>query len=173
MGRNSVLLCGEMANFDAALAVTLKWEGGYVNDPADPGGETKYGISKRSHPNVDIQALTHEQAAGIYRRDYWSRIKGGDIRNQATANVLFDMAVNMGAVTAIRILQHVVGVEADGVVGPITLRATNTDTPPNVVVDLLTLGRLRYYHNIIEGNPSLKRFLWGWMRRTMDVPRAA
>ncbi len=60
--------------FSAALKFALKWEGGYVNDPDDPGGETKYGISKRAHPEVDIKNLTVAQAGEIYKREYWDSI---------------------------------------------------------------------------------------------------
>lgn len=61
-------------NFDKAITFTLQWEGGYVNHPNDPGGETKYGISKRSYPDVDIKSLTVQEAKIIYKRDYWDEM---------------------------------------------------------------------------------------------------
>ncbi len=82
-------------NFDRAIAFVLKWEGGYVNDPRDPGGETKYGISKRAHPSVDICALTEDAAKEIYRKDYWLKA-GCDKLEWPLCLVHFDTAVNMG-----------------------------------------------------------------------------
>ncbi len=92
-------------------------EGGYVNDPADPGGETKFGISKRSYPNVDIKELTLEKAIVIYRTDFWDKIHG-DTLPLPVAYQLFDFAVNSGISTAIRYLQRAVGVADDGYWGP-------------------------------------------------------
>ena len=62
-----------MTKFDKAMEHIFKWEGGYVNDAKDPGGETKYGICKRSHPTVDIKNLTKDQAKVIYKREYWDK----------------------------------------------------------------------------------------------------
>jgi len=78
----------------------LSWEGGYVNDPRDPGGETKYGISKRAHPDVDIKNLTIEQAKAIYREEYWNRINGDEL-TFPEALALMDFAVHSGVPTAL------------------------------------------------------------------------
>lgn len=94
--------------FDRALAFTLQHEGGYVNDPNDPGGETKYGISKRSYPHLDIKGLTIEEARHIYFRDFW--IKPGVWRLADVApdlaRRLFDLGVNCGPANAARMLQR-------------------------------------------------------------------
>lgn len=82
--------------FSYALGVVLESEAGYVNDPRDPGGETNFGISKRSYPDLDIAALTREDAAAIYRRDYFDAI-GANNLPPALAVVGFDIAVNHGA----------------------------------------------------------------------------
>ncbi len=66
-------------NWEKAISFVLKWEGGYSNDPYDSGGETKYGISKRSYPNLDIKNLTLEQAKEIYKRNYWDKIDGDNL----------------------------------------------------------------------------------------------
>lgn len=85
--------------FEEAVEFVLAYEGGYVNDPNDPGGETNFGISKRAYPNVDIKNLTREDVIDIYRRDYWDRCRCGELPS---------------------------GVDLDGVIGPITLAAANT-----------------------------------------------
>ena len=102
-------------DFDTAFNRLIDSEGGYVNDPADPGGETKFGISKRSYPDVDIANLTLEQAKAIYLRDFWNPL--GDA-HPAIKFQCFDFAVNSGIGTAIRKLQLAVGVADDGHWGP-------------------------------------------------------
>ena len=82
-----------MARFDMSIETILKHEGGYVNDPDDPGGETNFGISKRQYLKIDIASLTIEQAKMLYRQDYW---KYDEIISQPVATKVFDMAVNMG-----------------------------------------------------------------------------
>src|SRR3990167_8850899 len=81
--------------FDLAWKFTKQWEGGYVNDKADPGGETKFGISKRAHPEVDIKALTEEAAKAIYTTSYWEPV-GGHHLSIRDAVCAFDCAVNCG-----------------------------------------------------------------------------
>lgn len=86
---------GEPSNFERAFASLMVSEGGYVNDPNDPGGETKYGISKKAYPELDIASLTAAQAREIYRRDYWNALEL-DSRPRSEALCLFDSAVNHG-----------------------------------------------------------------------------
>lgn len=119
-------------NFDQAFERLIGHEGGYVNDPRDPGGETKFGISKRSYPAEDIKALTLERAKAIYRRDFWG-VAGCDAVPDAMKFDLFDMAVNSGPVTAIKTLQRSAGVTPDGLLGPITLQALNSTPAPRLV----------------------------------------
>src|SRR2546430_2773024 len=91
-----------MANFDEAVKITLTWEGGYVNDPLDSGGETKFGISKRNHPSIDIESLTPDDAKHIYKTEYWPTLYD-KITSQALGAKLFDMGVNQGVGTAVKI----------------------------------------------------------------------
>lgn len=119
-------------NFDKAFERLIGHEGGYVNDPRDPGGETKFGISKRSYPAEDIKGLTLERAKAIYRRDFWGAA-GCDAVPGAMKFDLFDMAVNSGPVTAIKTLQRSAGVTPDGLLGPITLQALNSTPAPRLV----------------------------------------
>ncbi len=110
--------------FDECFTKLIGNEGGYVNDPRDAGGETKYGISKRSYPQLDIAALTLDQAKAIYRRDYWDRMHADGLPANVAMQV-FDGAVHSGIETSLRWLQKAVGVAQDGVVGKITLSAIN------------------------------------------------
>ncbi len=77
-----------------------------MNDPDDTGGETKYGVSKRSYPQLNIKTLTLKQAKAIYRRDFWRYDR---INNQHVASKVFDTRVTIGSARAHRILQHAVG----------------------------------------------------------------
>lgn len=106
-----------MSNFLTVFNRVLGHEGNYVNDPNDPGGETKFGISKRSYPKVDIKNLTVEQAIVIYKTDFWDVLDGDHIPFPV-AFQLFDFAVNSGVSTAIRYLQRAIGVADDGYWGP-------------------------------------------------------
>lgn len=93
-------------------------EGGYVNNPKDPGGETKWGISKRSYPHLNIASLTRDDARDIYYKDFWVPV--GFLLKPAVMFQVFDAAVNHGAGNAIRMLQRAIGVADDGHWGPIS-----------------------------------------------------
>lgn len=108
--------------FDQCFDKLLSHEGGYVSDSRDPGGETKFGISKRSYPDVNIATLTLDQAKTIYKRDYWDRARCDELP-PAVAFQVFDTAVNSGIGQSIRFLQRAVGVADDGNVGPLTISA--------------------------------------------------
>lgn len=112
------------AAFDAAIGLLLSpdIEGGYSNDPLDPGGETHWGIPKRSYPDLDIRNLTREQAVEIYLRDFWTPLCCADMP-PTLAIALFDAAVNQGRTAAIEMLQAALEVEVDGIMGPITVTA--------------------------------------------------
>lgn len=131
-------------NFDTAFDRTVGIEGGYVNDPNDPGGETKFGISKRSYPDVDIANLTRDQAKAIYLRDFWDRIHADQLAD-GVAFQAFDFAVNSGIETAVRKLQRAVGVADDGHWGPHTQAAaaamSETDTIMRFVAERLDFWR--------------------------------
>lgn len=109
-------------NFDQSFQKLISNEGGYVLDSRDPGGETQYGISKRSYPALDIKALTLADAKGIYKRDFWDRAQCDKLA-PVLAFQVFDAAVNSGIGQSIRFLQRAVGVADDGSVGPMTLAA--------------------------------------------------
>ena len=146
-------------NFDAAFERLLGHEGGYVNDPRDPGGETKFGISKRAYPGEDIAGLTLERAKAIYKRDYWGPA-GCDAVPDAVRFDLFDMAVNSGVKTAIKMLQRTVDETVDGVLGPRTLQAISS-MPATRLVARFNGQRL----NFMTGLSTWPAFGKGWCRR--------
>ncbi|HTD21840.1 MAG TPA: glycosyl hydrolase 108 family protein [Terriglobales bacterium] len=158
-----------MADFQQAFDFMLPHEGQYVSDPTDPGSETKYGISKRSYPKLNIKNLTVEQAAQIYERDFWEKIHGGKIQDQALANKLFDLAVNMGVGRAIRLLQEASGLcglplKEDGVMGTQTLTVINMCNSGALLLEFKALAS-SYYRELAHVHPALQRFLGGWLKR--------
>ena len=154
-------------SFDKAFALTVGVEGGYVNDPADPGGETKYGISHRAYPDIDIKALTLDQAKDIYRRDYW-QAASCDSMPERIGHLVFDCAVHHGVKTAIKLLQRALKVADDGEFGPIT-RGTLTARDTNETADLLMAQRMLYLMTC-SAWPTYKL---GWAKRCFSVARAA
>lgn len=155
--------------FFQAVEVVLAHEGGYVNDPRDPGGETKYGISKRSYPHLDIANLTREDAIAIYYRDWWQRYGYGRLQDEAIATKLLDMAVNMGPATAHRLLQEVLvflgyDIAVDGIIGPQTVGATNKADPKRLL-QLLRWRAAEHYYRIAAQRTQSQAFLMGWLKR--------
>jgi len=153
--------------FKSAVEIILAHEGGYVNDPKDPGGETRFGISKRSYPNIDIKTLTRQDAAKIYYRDYWQKIRG-DSLPFGVALVLFDIAVNMGVSRAIKALQKAVGVKQDGKFGEQTLAATNA-LNKNALIEALTTNRVLYYTTL----DTWSIYGAGWTGRAIETLSSA
>jgi lysozyme family protein len=153
-----------MADFNEAIPVTLENEGGLIDSPGDPGGLTKYGISQRSYPNVDIRNLTVEGAKAIYLRDFW---KFDGIVSQPVATKIFDMYV-LAEHNAIKALQDLLFPEPDGghdgIYGPATEKAVNAQDPASL------LQRYRnemvdYYLHVAEENPAEAKYLKGWLNR--------
>lgn len=174
-----------MANFENAYALTMKAEGGYVNDPLDPGGETYKGIARKYNPLWAgwkvIDAIKQTKPAGLnaalnasvqlqeairhfYEVNYWDINRTGEINDQQLANQVFDTAVNCGTGTAARFLQKAAGVPADGKVGPLTLQAVNTAVPKTIYDNFLE-QRKQYYLDIIARKPSQQRFQASWFSR--------
>lgn len=156
-----------MAQFDREI---LEIEGGYVNDPDDLGGETKYGISKRSYPKEDIRGLTVHRAIELYMRDIWVPNRLTEINNQTTANIIFRFIVHTGAYRAIKLIQQTVNeyitITIDGVIGSQTLKAINTIND----ICLQTALRVticRYYLRLVTRIPSQEKFLKGWIKRAL------
>jgi lysozyme family protein len=121
--------------FEQAIERVLSHEGGYVNNPADPGGETQWGISKRSYPNVDIKNLTRAQAIEIYRKDFWEKVHADELYDGVAYQSL-DFAVNSGVGTAIRYLQRALGVADDGHFGPHSVAAAQSVSESDQIMRL-------------------------------------
>lgn len=149
--------------FDDAFEQLIGHEGGYVNHPSDPGGETKYGVSKRSYPDVDIRNLTLDGAKAIYRRDYWNKM-GLDSLPAEVVYSLFDCAVNSGINQACKLLQRAVGVKEDGVIGKVTIAQARSISPLQLVVRF-NAARLKFLTEL-KGWESFGR---GWSKRVAEV----
>ena len=146
--------------FDQVFDKLINHEGGYVFNPHDPGGETKFGISKRSYPHLDIHSLTLADAKTIYKRDFWDRAQCDKLHPDLAFD-LFDGAVNSGIGQAIRWLQRAVGVADDGVVGPLTLASINRENDTSAI-------RTRYNGHRLDFMTRLSTwdvFGKGWARR--------
>lgn len=133
-----------MIDFDVAFDRLLGFEGRYVNDPHDPGGETNWGITKRTYPDVDIKNLSRDQAKHIYLRDFWSPLLEAD---PAIKFQVFDFAVNGGLSTGIRKLQAAVKVADDGHWGPIS-QAALAAMDKNDVLLRFNAQRIRFYTSL-------------------------
>ncbi|MDY7537690.1 glycosyl hydrolase 108 family protein [Undibacterium sp. RTI2.1] len=148
-----------MTNFEVSINRLLKSEGGYTSNPNDPGGETNWGISKRSYPNLNIKDLTRDQAVALYKRDFWDRLKLENLPLGVAYQIL-DFAVNSGAGVAIRTLQKAIGVADDGVIGDHTMAAFKAIEPHDLIMRF-TAERMIFMTNC-AGWPTFSK---GWMRR--------
>lgn len=140
---------------------------GYTHDPADAGGETKFGISKSGNPHVDVTALTWEQAKENYFHGYWTA-GGCELLSARVAILHFDGCVNNGIGRAGKFLQEVVGAAVDGSVGPGTATKAGTMNEFDVC-RLLADRREQFYKADAASNPSQNRFLSGWLRRISEM----
>lgn len=174
-----------MANFSIAYKITAQYEGGYVNDPDDTGGETIFGVARNSWSGLQMwKTIDQYKADGItgkalekackenkdimnevetvYCTQYWKKVWGDRIENQDYANVIYDFAVNAGVSRAIRYCQMAVGTTQDGIIGWKTLNALNASTDfLNKYIDL----RIQYYNDICKKRPANTKFLKGWTAR--------
>jgi len=164
-----------MDNFARCFAFTLGAEGGFSDNPADPGNwtggaighgalhGTKYGISAAAYPNLNIAQLTEDQAEAIYKRDYWPLLRGDELA-PPIAMVAFDAAVNAGPRRALMWLQMAVNKASDGVIGPATLAALQTGDPLFIAQEALA-RRLDFSTRL----PAWKIFSLGWSRRIIAL----
>lgn len=155
------------ANFDACMAEVFKYEGGYVNDQHDPGGETNLGISKRSYPKEDIRNMTRARAAQIYRRDFWDKLRCDELPDGLDL-VAFDAAVNSGPSRGAKWLQQALGVAADGKVGMATIGAAKNTYAPAAVMRAIGFRRA-----FLKTLPTWERYKNGWNKRLDSVEAVA
>ncbi len=176
-----------MADFRLFFPTLLQHEGGFVNDPVDPGGATNKGVTLETFqrcaqrllgiaPTLDaLKALSDEQAGLIYKTLYWDPIKGDQISLQPLANIVFDFQVNAGNRSA-KLLQQVLNdlgtkpaLAVDGVVGMGTLAALQTNDQKTVYAHFKQ-GRIDYYRKLVVQRPALQKFLKGWLKRVASFP---
>jgi len=154
--------------FKDAIKVILKHEGGYVNDPVDPGGETNMGISKKAYPHLDIKNLTEDDVSDIYHQDYWMKAKCHSIPDSLRL-IYFDMVVNMGKSRAVKILQTAItakGVKTDidGGIGPQTIKNAEKS---KLEASRLRSYRVKYYADLVNRKPTLGKYWYGWYKRSI------
>lgn len=158
----------EMAQFEPAVEKVIANEGGdTVTDiAADRGGLTKFGISQNAFPHVQIETLTREQAKYIYKSNFWDKVRGDEIVDQSVAEAIFDTAVNMGVGAAIKLVQTTLGVKADGILGPVTIKAINQASVRDFRSSF-TLTKIARYAQICNTDKSQRAFLLGWINRAL------
>ena len=162
-------------NFPQCFALVLKNEGGYVDNPADPGGATNLGCTKATweawvgHPVTkdDIKALTPNDVMPLYKAKYWDTIKGDDLP-EGVDYAVFDFAINSGPSRAAKALQSVLSVTVDGQIGSATLRALETANPREVATAVCE-ARLAFLQSL----PTYGTFGKGWSRRVAEVEQTA
>jgi lysozyme family protein len=162
-----------MANVDIAMARLLHWEGKYVNDPLDPGGETNYGITQKSwtafinnSPNMpaSVKDISQDDAKVFYLLTYWRPLKCRLIDSQPMADALLSFAVNQGQGRAVKRLQKILGVTQDGIIGQNTIDAINSKNG-NELCNQFCEETKNYFSNLIKKRPSLSKFANGWSNR--------
>ncbi len=152
-----------------AIERVLGDEGGYVNLPDDPGGETNFGISKRSYPEIDVAHLTRDRAIEIYYRDWWERFGFPNLRAEAAIKV-FDLSIVMGAKAAIRCLQRAMRacgaqLEEDGVIGAATIYAVNSYLNVQALLAAIRSEAAAYFRATAARQGREDEFLQGWLVR--------
>ncbi len=159
--------------FEKAFQYVIQNEGDYVFDKNDPGGETKFGISKRSYPALNIKELTLEDAKKIYYRDFWQKGRFEEIWDDLVATQVFDLSVNLGTRAAVIVLQRSlrsvgIKVQEDGLIGSETLSAVS-NSEPRCLLAAIKSEAAGYYRQIVAKNPSQQKFLKGWLNRAYKV----
>lgn len=151
-----------MSDINQSIRKTLVHEGGYVNNPHDTGGATKYGITQKDMPGVDMHTITEDQAIAYYKEHY---VKDGytQINDQNVLDKLFDMGVLFGVKEAVILLQRVLHILEDGVFGPMSLNAINSDGP-SLLQDYKT-ELVSHVMKVLAAHPGDKVFAHGWINR--------
>lgn len=167
-----------MAEYAPAYEKTLRNEGGYVlhTVEGDRGGMTYAGIARNYHPGWPGWTMLdagHRDSSDLtvlvrsfYRSEFWDRINGDDIAHQDVAEAIYDFAVNAGVKTAAKLAQLVVGATPDGIIGPVTVERINTTNPETFILRYV-LAKIARYRDICTKDPGQKRFLLGWLNRSL------
>lgn len=161
-----------MSSYKNAVEPLLVREGGFVNNPADRGGPTNWGITQAVYEKFKGRKVTLDEmkkmpkadAVAIYKPEYWDKIHGDKIKFFAVANTMFDQAVNRGVNATIKQAQRVAGVSQDGIIGPKTLTAINASMEHDFITKFLAES-VKSYNAIVASNPSQSQFIKNWLGR--------
>ena len=176
-----------MADFTKAFQLMIAHEGGYVNDPDDPGGETYKGVARKIFSkwngwttvdmlkrqpgfpaNLDKDAELQESVSDFYRVTFWDQMKGDQITDQAVATSIFDFGVNAGMGTSASLAQMVVGAKTDGVIGPQSVASLNTFNTEHFLA-AFTVAKIARYVNIVKKRPTSQKYFYGWVLRALGA----
>lgn len=174
-----------MADFTQAFQLMIAHEGGYVNDPDDPGGETYKGIARKIHSkwngwttvdmlkrqtgfpaNLDKEAELQFAVSDFYRITFWDPMLGDQITDQHVANSIFDFGVNAGLGTSASLAQMVVGAKTDGVIGPKSIATINAFNSEHFLA-AFTIAKIARYITIVKKRPTSQKYFYGWVRRAL------
>jgi len=174
-----------MANFIPALQKVLAHEGGYGNDPNDPGGETYKGIARKMQPgwigwtqidhykhqpgfpsNLEKDTGLQSGVADFYQHNFWNTISGDQIDNQSVAESIFDFGVNVGVKKSASLAQKVVGAGEDGVIGVDSLKHINSFDSDHFLA-VFAIEKIGYYIAVIKNRPASKVYFYGWVSRAI------
>ena len=162
-------------NYDKCLETILHHEGGYVNHPEDPGGETNMGVTKRVYEDFggtkDMKDLGFDDVAPIYKQNYWDRVKGDKLPTGLDLCV-FDFGVNAGTGRSAKYLQALIGTTVDGGIGPNTLLAVDTYVE-EVGIEEAIRGFQQKRQDFYESLDTFKTFGRGWTRRVDETTELA
>ncbi|RZJ13057.1 MAG: hypothetical protein EOP39_02035 [Rubrivivax sp.] len=165
--------------FDAALPFTLRWEGGFVDHPADPGGATNKGVTqkvydtwRRDHGQASrtVRELEDGEMRAIYEAGYWTPARCPALDSPLDL-LQFDTAVNMGIGRAVRFLQKAVGASVDGDFGPGTKKCVDNCDPGDALIAYCN-AREAFYRQLVVDRPQMGVFLKGWMNRLNALRKA-
>lgn len=174
-----------MADFTIAFQLMIAHEGGYVNDPDDPGGETYKGVARKIHSkwngwttvdmlkrqtsfpaNLDKDPDLQEAITDFYRVTFWDKMKGDQIADQAVANSIFDFGVNAGMGTSASLAQLVIGAKTDGVIGPKSIAELNAFNSEHFLA-AFTVAKIARYVSIVKKRPTSRKYFYGWVLRAL------
>jgi len=148
----------------------MGYEGGLGNDPDDHGGLTKYGISKKSYPDIDIANLTLERAKEICFRDYYVPLSIEQFADNRIAWQVFDFGFNGGTVTSAVTIQRILKIKQDGIIGKITLKKANLWSGKYPLYVYFMSSRIKHYIKLVDNDHSQMKFFKGWIFRAVEIP---
>jgi len=174
-----------MADFTQAFQMMLAHEGGYVNDPDDPGGETYKGVARKIHSkwdgwkridvlkrqtgfpaNLDTDHKLQESIFDFYRVNFWNKVNGDNIESQKIAESIFDFAVNAGVGTSASLAQAIIGTKIDGAIGPKSIAKLNAFNIDHFLA-AFTVAKIDRYVSIVKRIPTSRKYFYGWVLRAL------